>query len=146
MRPSTEPNGVFYSPADSIIVVFPAAVKVVTDTLTNPEHKAFQEYLCEKCGVSHERLKEALNCFVKYFDVLLQSKAKDDVIGTLKEAGVDPENEAFLVVQLLLSKTLMTIYHEKLVDFSSCQPEYAKSCIYDAFEFIRKQLVTSIGT
>lgn len=130
--------GPYYNPKDSIVVVFPALVKIAVDSVTNPEHKQYQEFLYE-CGATEEGLKAAIQFYERYLDTLINRTAKEDPIDNWKECAMPADDISFLLFQSCIAGSLISTYHDALVDLGSTQPELMDPPIVDLKEFIESK-------
>jgi len=125
-------NGPYYNPADSIIAVFPMAVKIAAYSLNSPDNREFLYSL----GATKEGLAAALAYYEKYFDNLLECKSKDDPFEAFQDAGLPASDLSFLLFQSWVTASLMSSYHEILVDFGGEMREWRESYISNAKEYI----------
>jgi len=137
-RPKGE-MGPFYSPQDSIIAVFPAAIQVATIAVLDPQYTEFQEMLY-KHGATPEGLKNAAQCYKNYFEILVNHTAHEEAHPTFVDAGFPLTDISFLLFNGVIAGTLAATYHESLVDLKSEQMEYRESFMRDAIKCITNKL------
>ena len=125
-------EGPYYNPADSIVAVFPQAVKVAIHAANNPENKKFLYTL----GATDEGLQDAINFYEKYIDTLLNCEAKEEPFEAFSACDLPSGDISFLLFQSWVAGSLMASYHETLVDFKGEMREWREMYMTDLKDYI----------
>ena len=138
LRRPDDGSGPGYNPfIESIIKLFPMAVASAVDLVTPGKNPELVEELIA-LGASKMGLEAAVRFYDRYFNLLMMNQADPDAFTTFMAAGM-PDGEApgafpvsFKLFQSLVVSSLMTAYHEAVVEVSQLEAVWCKTNIYAA--------------
>jgi len=125
-------SGPGYNPfVESIIKLFPMAVTSAVDLVTPSKNPEFARCLL-MLGATREGLDEAVRFYDRYFNLLMTNEVNADALTSFQAADVPSIDKSFMIFQSLVVGSLMTAYHEAIVEVSQLEAIWCKSNIQEA--------------
>jgi len=140
-RPQGNETLPFYHPQESILLNFPAAVKIATYTITDQESTdaaGFRKFLCSR-GATEEGLAKAVQFYENYLTCLLERKAQDDPFATFLDCGLQQDDPSLMLFQSCIGAALLGLFHEMQVARAATEIEWRDAILTDAKDYILQQ-------
>jgi len=130
----TRPHGSaadFRALTDSIITLFPHAVKSAACWVTDPNGEGMRDFLYKQ-GATQEGLLEAIRFYSRYFETSLEHRVKKDPFEAFQEAGMQAGDPSFIAFQSVVAGALMSLYHDIAVDLAGEVIAYSEGWVDNA--------------
>jgi len=130
----------FTTITDSVITLFPQAVKLAAGWVTDPEGEEMRQFLYDR-GATKEGLLEAVRFYDRYFTDLLSNDVKRDPYEAFQDADLKPDDPSFIAFQSVVAASVMSLYHDIVVDLVGEVADYSDTCIKNCLDFFESRTI-----
>jgi len=130
-----------YDPKSSVVSLYPAAIKMASVIMLSEEKDengiSFRDEILRKFSANADELKDVIDGYIKYFAAMFDGIAKEDVFESMQVAGFDVNSNTFQAFQSCVGNCMMSIFHERICNYSELEPLYCRDVMGDVMSFLK---------